>query len=221
MFKNYRPYVQNPDQFRGWLNDGHLAFFVSKLVDSLDLSAIYRVYEREVPVGNLPYDPRMMAKLWIFGYCDGVRSSRQIEKLTFENAAYRFLAGDQHPDHNSLNSFRGRHLEALGNLFDQVLKLAIDAGLVTFEHAALDGTKVLANASKHKAMSYERMVKFDKKLPELIEKIRSDLDALGSPEDDTPSAAAQRKKLTALLARRERQKKTPRSQDVFGGASPK
>jgi transposase len=207
MFKNYRPYIQNAEEFRGWLAEGHLAFFVSRVVDSLDLSAFYRKYEREVPSGNPPFHPRMMVKLWVYAYCDGERSSRRIERYTYENAPYRFIAGGQHPDYSCLAKFRKRHLEDLAGLFGQVLTLAREANLVTLEHVSLDGSKVLANASKHKAMTYDRMVKTFLKLPETLDRLKAELDALGPADEDDASRAAQREKLNRLLLRREGHKK--------------
>ena len=190
MFNYYRPYTQDRETYRDWLEDGHLAIFVSDVVDSLDLSAVNRVYERNFPIGNPPYHPRMMVKLWIYGYCVGERSSRRVEQLTYESAAYRFLAGEQHPDHNSLSSFRKRHLEAFSDLFPRVVRLAMDAGLVPLEHVAIDGSKVLANASKHKAMSYDRMLKARLSLPASIKKFEAELAAL---IENHPSNEAQKK----------------------------
>jgi transposase len=189
-YKFYRPYKQDRERFRDWLHEGHLAFFVSDVVDSLDLSPMYDSYERDSPRGNPPYHPAMMVKLWVYGYCDGERSSHRIEKLTRENAAYRYLSGEQHPDHNSLARFRRRHLEVLSDLFPQVVRLAMEAGLVSLEHVAIDGSKVLANASKHKAMSYDRMLQARLKLPEIIKKIEAEVAALG---ENSLSNEAQKK----------------------------
>lgn len=193
-YKLYRPYDQDRERFRDWLDDGHLAFFVSEIVDALDLSTIYQSYERESPRGRPPYHPAMMVKLWVYGYCDGERSSHRIERLTHENAAYRYLAGEQHPDHNSLASFRHRHLEALSELFPEVVRMAMEAGLANLEHVAIDGSKVLANASKHKAMSYDRMLKARLRLPEVIKKLEAEMAALN---ENNLSDGAQKKTATA------------------------
>jgi transposase len=211
-YKFYRPYNQDRARFRDWLHEGHLAFFVSDVVDSLDLSPIYSSYERESPRGSPPYHPAMMVKLWVYGYCDGERSSHRIEKLTHENAAYRYLAGEQHPDHNSLASFRRRHLEVLSNLFPDVVRLAMEAGLVSLEHVAIDGSKALANASKHKAMSYDRMLQARLRLPGIIEKIEAEMAALS---DNNLSNGAQKKtaKLTDQAA-------TPLSEHLQGHNRP-
>src|ERR1017187_3121488 len=107
--------------------------------------------------GQAAYSPEMMVRLLLYGYANGVYSSRKIEKRTFEDLAFRFLSGDQHPDHATLAEFRKRHLEAQAGLFTQALLLCAEAGLVKLGHVAIDGTKIKANASKHKAMSYKRM----------------------------------------------------------------
>jgi hypothetical protein len=99
----------------------------------------------------------MMLRVLLYGYCRGVASSRKIEQAIYEDVAFRFLSADMHPDHDTIAAFRKRHLKALGGLFFQVLQLCQKAGLVKLGHVAIDGTKIKANASKHKAMSYERM----------------------------------------------------------------
>src|SRR6476661_4810587 len=114
--------------------------------------------------GRPGFDPRLMTGLLLYGYCQGVVSSRKIEKATHESVPFRVLAANQHPDHDTIAEFRRRHLSALSGLFVQVLHLCQRAGLVRLGHVALDGTKLRANASKHKAMSYGRM---KEKIPEL------------------------------------------------------
>ena len=131
------------------------------MVDQLGLSAITARYEEERR-GGPPYHPRMMVKVLLYGYCTGVASSRRIarrlhEDIAFEDIAFRVLAANNTPDFRTISDFRKDHLEALGGLFLQVLELCRQAGLVKLGHVALDGTKVRANASKHKAMSYGRM----------------------------------------------------------------
>ena len=155
MSKTYLPY--DPDQqlllpaaLQEWLPPDHLAYFISDVVDQLDLSAITARYEEERR-GGPPYHPRMMVKVLLYGYCTGVASSRRIAQRLHEDIAFRVLAANNTPD------FRKDHLEALADLFLQVLELCKQAGLVKLGHVALDGTKVRANASKHKAMSYGRM----------------------------------------------------------------
>jgi transposase len=181
--KAFRPY--DPDQvlllapvLSEWIPEGDLAHFVSDLVESgtLDLSAIYASYEDER--GYPPYDPRLMVKLLVYGYANGVMSSRKLERATFRDVAVRMLCADQHPDYRSIARFRKRHLEALGELFVQALRLCKQARLVGLGMLALDGTKLRANASRHKAMSYERMVKKQAQLQAEIAEIRDNVGAL-------------------------------------------
>ena len=121
-----------------WLPEGHLALFISDVVNELDLKPIYKDYEKETDRGQPPYHPAMMLKLLVYGYCTGKPSSRKIEKATWEEVAYRVLSADQHPDHDSIAEFRKRHLKTLSGLFLQVLKLCQEAGLVKLGHVALD-----------------------------------------------------------------------------------
>lgn len=145
-----------PPDLREWLEEGHLAYFILDVVETLDLTEIYASYDGSQG-GRPGFDPRLLVGLLVYGYCVGVRSSRKIEKATYESVPFRVLAANQHPDHATVAEFRRRHLEALSRLFVQVLRLCEKAGLVRLGHVALDGTKMRANASKHKAMSYGRM----------------------------------------------------------------
>ncbi len=181
--KTFRRY--DPDQvllmapvLSDWIPEGDLAHFVSDLVESgtLDLSAIYASYEGQC--GFPPYDPRLMVKLLIYGYANGVMSSRKLERASYRDVAVRMLCADQHPDYRSIARFRKRHLQALGELFVQALRLSKQAKLVGLGSLALDGTKLRANASRHKAMSYERMVKKERRLEVEIAEIEANVDAL-------------------------------------------
>src|SRR6266496_560660 len=181
--KTFRPY--DPDQvllmapvLQEWIPDGDLAHFVSDLVETgtLDLSAIYAAYEEER--GFPPYDPRLMVKLLLYGYANGVCSSRRLERASYRDVAVRMLCADQHPDYRSIARCRRRHLEALGELFVQTLRLCRQAKLVGLGTLALDGTKLRANASRHKAMSYERMVKAEAQLEAEISALRTNVRAL-------------------------------------------
>ena len=181
--KSFRPY--DPDQvlllapvLSEWVPEGDLAHFVSDLVESgaLDLSAIYAAYEEER--GYPPYDPRLMVKLLVYGYANGIVSSRKLERATYRDVAVRMLCADQHPDYRSIARFRARHLEALGELFVQALRLCRQAKLVGLGALALDGTKLRANASRHKAMSYGRMVKAEAQLEAEIAALRANVRAL-------------------------------------------
>ena len=161
MSKTYLPY--DPDQqlllpaaLQEWLPDDHLAYFISDVVDQLDLSSITARYEGERR-GGPPYHPRMMVKVLLYGYCVGVASSRRIAQRLHEDIAFRVLAANNTPDFRTISDFRKDHLAALSGLFLQVLAFCQRVGLVKLGHVALDGTKVRANASRHKAMSYKRM----------------------------------------------------------------
>jgi len=159
--KEYRPYSPHqvlllPPALQDWLPEGHLAYFISDLVDSFDLRAIEAVYEDELR-GGPPYHPRMMVKVLLYAYCARVYSSRRIARRLHEDVAFRVLAAGNTPDFRTISDFRKQHLAALSGLFAQVLTLAQRAGLVKLGKVALDGTKIPANASKHKAMSYGRM----------------------------------------------------------------
>jgi len=173
LFKEYNPdqmYLL-PPSLKEWLPQNHLAYFVSDIVDQLDLSVIMKVYEEGSRRGQPAYHPAMMVKLLLYAYCAGVPSSRKIEMKTYEDVAFRIVSADQHPDHDTIAEFRDRHLKALSQLFIQVLKLCRKAGLVKLGHVALDGTKVKANASKHKAMSYGRMCDREKELEREVEEL--------------------------------------------------
>jgi transposase len=188
-----------PPDLRDWLPEGHLARFVAEVVGELDLSAIYNGYGDNR--GQAAYHPQMMVGLLIYGYCSGVFSSRRIERATFDDVAFRFLSGDQHPDHDTIAAFRERHLEALKGLFLQVLKLCEKAGLVKLGHVALDGTKVKANASKHKAMSYDHMCKRELELAQQISDLMAQASSVDTAEDLQYGRGKKAEQLPPNLAR--------------------
>ena len=212
--KTFRPY--DPDQallmapvLQEWVPEGDLAHFVSDLVeDSLDLSGIYASYEEER--GYPPYDPRLMLKLLIYGYATGTVSSRKLEQATHRDVAVRMLCADQHPDYRSIARFRARHLDALAELFVQALRLCKKAGLVKMGALAIDGTKLRANASRHKAMSYERMGRAERRLEAEIAAIEaqaaallSDAEVVDREEDERYGPDRRGDELPAELSRRE------------------
>src|SRR5262245_15113534 len=204
----FRPYSQDqrlllPPDMREWLPDGDLASFISDVVDALDLSAIYRAYERSDGRGQAAYHPALMVKLLLYGYCTGVPSSRKIEQATYRDVAFRVLAADQHPDHDSIAAFRQRHLTALAALFEQVLQLCQTAGLVKLGHVALDGTKIKANASKHKAMSYARMEQTEARLAQEVRQLLDEAQRIDAAEDAEYGRGRRGDELPAELARRE------------------
>ncbi len=192
-----------PPSLQDWLPEGHLARFVAEVVEALDLSAIYGRYEEGDGRGLAAYDPRMMVRLLIYGYCRGVASSRRIERATYEDVAFRYLAADQHPDHDTIADFRKEHLANLSQLFVQVLRLCQQAGLVKLGHVALDGTKVKANASKHKAMSYGRMEEAEKQLEAEVKALLQEAARVDAEEDGKYGKGRRGDELPPELARRE------------------
>jgi transposase len=171
-----------PPDLRNWLEEGHLAYFIQDVVEALDLSEIYASYDGSRG-GRPGFDPRLLVGLLVYGYCVGVTSSRKIEKATHESVPFRVLAADQHPDHATIAEFRRRHLEALARLFVQILRLCEKAGLVRLGHVALDGTKMRANASKHKAMSYGRMEEKARELEAQVADLMAAAEAADQAED--------------------------------------
>lgn len=206
MSKSFRPYDVHqqllfPPDLQDWVAEDHLARFVSDVVESLDLSRIYGAYKEGK--GAPAYHPAMMVKLLVYGYCTGVRSSRRIEKATWDDVAFRFLSANQHPDHDSISEFRSRHTKALAALFLQVLQLCRQAGLVKLGHVALDGTKLKANASKHKAMSYGRMLTEEQRLQQEIRSLLDDARETDKAEDAKYGKGKRGDELPEELARRE------------------
>jgi len=171
-----------PPNLLDWLEEGHPAYFILDVVEALDLSEIFSSYDGSRG-GRPGFDPRLLVCLLIFGYCVGVTSSRKLEKATYESIPFRVLAANQHPDHATIAEFRRRHLEALSHLFVQVLRLCEKAGLVRLGHVALDGTKLRANASKHKAMSYGRMAEKIDELEAQVKDLLAEAEAADQAED--------------------------------------
>ena len=171
-----------PPSLSDWLPADHPSYFVGEVVEGFDLSGIYGRYTelRSYP----PYEPRMMVKVWLYGYMMGVRSSRKLERALHEDVGFRVLSGNQQPDHWTLSDFRRRHHQALGDLFGQTVKAAADAGLVKLKDVAVDGTKVKANASKHRAMSYERMLAEEKRVREDVDRWLREVEANDRAEDE-------------------------------------
>ena len=186
--KTFRPYSPEqsyllPPSPREWLPKGHLAFFILGLLDELDLGAIERVVHAKDPRGERPYSPAMMTSLLLYAYATGVYSSRRIERACVEDVAFRVLASGEQPHFTTINLFRAVHLEALSGLFVQVLQVCQSEGLVKLGHVAIDGTKMKANASKHKAMSYDRMEKDEVRLRAEIQEWFETAQAIDAEED--------------------------------------
>lgn len=206
--KTFKPYTPDqllllPPALQEWLPEGHLALFISDVVDALDLAPILAAYETADGRGQPPYHPALIVKLLVYGYCTGKPSSRRIEKATYEEVPFRVLAANQHPDHDSIAAFRQQHLAALAGLFTQVLVLCRAAGLVKLGHVALDGTKILANASKHKAMSYGRMAEAERKLEAEVQALLAQAAQVDAAEDAQAGKGRPADELPAELARRE------------------
>jgi transposase len=207
MAKTYKTYLPEqdlllPPSLREWLPENHLAYCVSDVVDQLDLSAIEAVYEEE-DRGQPPYHPRMMTKILVYGYCVGVYSSRRIQKRLVEDVAFRVLAAGNQPDFRTISDFRKLHLQALEELFQQVLRLVLEVGALKLGSVALDGSKVKANASKHKAMSYGRMGETEKRLREEVRKLLKQAEAADEEEDKRYGRDRRGDELPEELQRRE------------------
>src|SRR3984893_3181672 len=187
MAKTYRPYVPEqdlllPPSLRDWLPEDHLAFFVGDLIDHLDLSAITAVYEDEER-GYPHYHPVMLTKVLVYAYCVGVFSSRKVQRRLLEDIAFRVLAAGNTPDFRTIADFRKTHLLALKGFFEQVLGVARDLGTLRVGRVAIDGSKVKANASKHKAMSYDRLPKKRQQLRAEVEALLAQAEAADAADD--------------------------------------
>ena len=205
--KSYRPW--NPDQQwllppspRDWLPENDLVYFVVDVAAGLDISAITAKYEQGDGRGYPPYNPRMMVTLLLYAYCRGVFSSRRIMQACQERATFRVIVQEDVPDFRTISDFRKLHLEELEDLFVAVLRLCQKAGLVKLGHVALDGTKIKANASRHKAMSYERMQQEQKRLRKEIRELLSQAEATDAQEDRRYGRNRRGDELPAELARR-------------------
>jgi len=205
--KTFRKYDQDqpmllaPD-IRDWVGPGHPARWVNDLVeDGLDLGPIYEDYT-EVR-GGPPYDPRLMVKVLIYGYSHGITSSRALERRCHDDVAFGFLTAQQAPDFVAISRFRTRHAEAFKELFTQSLALCAQAGLVSLGRVALDGSKIRASASRHRAMSYDRMVRTEGELAAQVEALLADAERLDAAEDAAYGPDRRGDELPAELTRRE------------------
>lgn len=212
--KTFRAYAPEqlllmPPALADWLPEDHLARFIDEVVETvLDLGPIYASYAETR--GGPPYDPRLLLKVLLYGYATGVRSSRRLEQHCVEDVAFRFLAANQQPDFRSIARFRRRHLAAIEELFVQTVRVCATAGLVKLGRIAIDGTKLRANASRHKAMSYGRMVEQEQQLQAEIAALRrqitgvlAEAEQVDVAEDARFGAERRGDELPAELARRE------------------
>jgi transposase len=206
MSKVFRPYDPEqaflmPVSLQEWLPKGHLAYFISDVVDHLNLGEIMSRYEEEK--GYPPYHPAMMVKVLLYAYCVGVPSSRKIQKRLEEDIAFRVLAANNTPDFRTISDFRKDHLKALARLFLQVLKLCQKAGLVKLGHISIDGTKIKANASRHKAMSYKRMKEDEARLEGEVQELLKKAQDVDEEEDRAYGKGKRGDELPQELAFRE------------------
>ncbi len=202
-FRRYAPdqSLLLPPDLQAWLPEGHLAHHVSDLVDGLDLTAFYAPYEGDGR-RNAPYEPRMMLKVLIYAYATGVFSSRGIARKLEEDVAFRVLAAGNFPQHRTVCEFRRRHLEDFKKLFVEVVRLARELGVASFGKLSVDGTKVRANASKRKAMSYGRMEAEERRLAGEIEALLEAAGAADAAEDARFGSEVRGDELPAELRRR-------------------
>jgi transposase len=226
---SYRPYEPQqemllPASLQDWLPKGHLAYFISDTVDALDLGAFYARYAGG-GARNQPFHPAMMVKVLVYGYATGVFSSRKIERRLHEDLGLRMLSAGNFPKHRTIRDFRALHLKELSDLFVQVVKLAREMGLVKLGTVAIDGTKIKANASRHKAMSYERMQQAETELKAqidaLLERARStDAAEPDEPDLDIPAEIERREvRLKAIAEARQRLEQRQRDADIERGRS--
>jgi transposase len=167
-----------------WLPENHLARFIAEVSNELDLSAIYSEYERKDGRGLSAYHPLLLTRLLLYGYAMGVTSSRRIERATHEDVAFRYLAANQHPDHDTLAHFRREHLEILAGLFLQALRLCQKAGLVKLGNVAVDGTKIMANASRDRSVPYTKLTEREQYWKETVDKLLGEAQRTDQEEDE-------------------------------------
>ena len=229
MTSSYLPYEPQqqmllPHALQDWLPDGHLAYYISDTIDSLDLSAFHARYAGGGS-RNQPFHPAMMLKVLVYGYATGVFSSRKMARKLHEDVAFRVLAANNYPAHRTICDFRAEHLTQFADVFVQVVKLAKECGLVKLGTISVDGTKIKANASRHKAMSYDRMKKAELELKAQIDALLAKAKAAdeaekNEPELDLPAEISRREdRLAVIRAARERLEERQRQADTARGRS--
>lgn len=208
MPSNYRAYQPEqsyllPPSPSDWLPENHLAFFISEVVDEMDLSAFHGRYEEGDPRRNQAFHPAMMLKILIYAYATGTFSSRRIAQKIEEDVAFRVLAAGNFPQHRTICDFRQEHLRKFVELFKQVVLIAKSSGLIKLGRVAIDGTKIKANASRHKAMSYDRMKQEEKKLESEIAELLEQAERTDREEDQEYGREKRGDELPEELQRRE------------------
>lgn len=230
MSASYIPYCPEqqqllPSALQDWLPEGHLAYFISDTVDSLNLSAFHARYAKDGP-RNQPFHPAMMVKVLVYAYATGVFSSRKIARKLHEDVAFRVLAAGNFPAHRTIRDFRALHLIEFTELFVQVVRLAREMGLLKLGVIAVDGTKIKANASRHKAMSYGRMQSTEAELKAQIaalmqKAVNMDEAEKNEPELDIPAEIERRQeRLAAIEAAKARLEERQRQNDMARGRTP-
>jgi transposase len=223
----YHPEQQQllPSALQDWLPQGHLAYFLNDTIDNLDLSAFHERYAAGGP-RNQPFHPAMMVKVMVYAYATGVFSSRKIATKLHEDIAFRVLGAGNFPAHRTIRDFRALHLAEFIELFTQVVRLAREMGLVKLGTIAVDGTKIKANASRHKAMSYGRMqsteIELQAQIEALVQRASSTDEAeRNEPELDIPAEIERRQaRLVAIQAAKARLEERQRASDAARGRSP-
>ena len=208
MPKQYRDWAPHqslllPRSLHDWLPEGHFAYFVLDAVEELDISPIERAIHAKDPRGTRPYAPRMMVALLVYAYAEGVFSSRRIARACSENVAFRVITGDSQPHFTAIAAFRRTHRAAFEPLFREVLRLCDEAGMVRGQHVHIDGTKIKANASKHKAMSYEGMKKAEERLQKEVDALLDRAEATDGEEDARLGDKLDESQLKSEVERRE------------------
>jgi len=207
MARKFREWTPDQDYLfppspRDWLPQNHLVYFLLEVSEQIDISPIIKGYDSEKG-GQPPFHPRMMLVLMLYSYCVGVFSSRKIMARCETDVAFRVIVGEDIPDFRRIAEFRRRHLEHMQALFLEVLALCREAGLLKVGRLALDGTKVKANASRHKAMSYDRMTAEEERLQKEIDELLAQAQAADEADDEQHGRDCRGDELPDELARRE------------------
>src|ERR1700754_5345585 len=204
---NFRPIDRDtgfllPPSVDEWLPEKHLARFVVEVIDGLDLRAMSGSYRGS---GSASYHPTLLLGLLVYGYATGVFSSRKLERATYDSVAFRFIAANDHPDHDTIATFRRRFLKEIEGLFVQVLALAREIGMLKLGTVALDGTKIHANASRHSALSYEHAGKIETQLQAEVAELMAKAEAADQADVpdgmSIPEELARREERLAAIAR--------------------
>ncbi len=172
-----------PPSIDDWLPQDHLARFIVEIIDQLDISSIDKQYSGRS--GKQAYNPKILLGLLFYGYSTGTFSSRKLENSTYDSVAFRYIAANSHPDHDTIANFRQRFLTELEDIFVQILLIAKDSGLLKVGKVSLDGTKIKANASKHKALSYKHAKQLQKQLKDEVKSLMAQAKEIDNKDENT------------------------------------